>query len=256
MVSSLTESEKKALRFYIGDVSDSESFYGDPKAYVVINSLFFPDISTETARASEGKYLNPEIIADIPRLLNFFDSLFSVFKKSQLTEDMTTYRVERMADYKLCRERLQTVSLTSTSTAGFLREYQDRIGIALMRFNIPKGSHCIDVAKTLSYYAKPEEAEILLPPFMNITIKENCLTDSEMLILDSDGKPPQISCTADTADISRYKYDVPDADFEGARAGQRIYKALNEKNIPEKEDIEIYSQWKKDLQKILHSIMA
>lgn len=256
MVNSLTESEKKALRFYIGDVSGNDSFYSDPKAYVVINSLFFPDISTETARANEGKFLNPEIISDVPRLISFFDSLFSVFRKSRLTENITTYRVERMADYQLCRERSQTVSLTSTSTAGFLREYQNRIGIALMRFNIPKGAHCIDVAETLSYYAKPEEAEILLPPFMNITIKEISLTDTEMLILDSDGNPPCISCTAETADISQYKYDIPAVDYEGAKAGQRIYKALNEKNIPEKEDIEIYSQWKKDLQKILRNIIT
>ncbi|MDE7364368.1 MAG: ADP-ribosyltransferase [Ruminococcus sp.] len=256
MVNILTEAEKKALRFYIGDVSGNDSFYGNPKAYVVVNSLFFPDISTETARANEGKFLNPEIIADVPRLISFFDSLFSVFRKSTVTEDMTTYRVERMVDYQLCRERLQTISMTSTSTAGFLHKYQDRKGIALMRFNIPKGAHCIDVAETLSYYAKPDEAEILLPPFMNITIKENHLTDSEMLILDSDGNQPCISCTAETADISQYKYDIPAIDYEGAKAGQRIYKALNEKNIPEKEDIEIYSQWKKDLQKILHSIIA
>lgn len=256
MVNSLKESEKKALRFYIGDVQGNDSFYSDPKAYVVINSLFFPDISTETARASEGKYLNPEIIADVPRLLSFFESLFSVFRKSQLTEDMTTYRVERMSDYRLCRERSQTVSMTSTSTAGFLREYQDRKGIALMRFNIPKDSHCIDVAETLSYYAKPQEAEILLPPFMNVTIKEKSLTDAEMLILDSDGCPPQISCNVETMDISQYTHDISDIDYRGAEAGQRIYNALNEKNIPEKEDIEIYSHWKKDLQKILRNIIA
>lgn len=252
----LTDAEKNALRFYIGDVQGNDPFYSDPKAYVVINSLFFPDISTEKARADEGKYLNPEIIADVPRLLSFFESLFSVFRKSQLSEDMTTYRVERMSDYCLCRERSQTVSMTSTSTAGFLREYQDRRGIALMRFNIPKNSHCIDVAETLSFYAKPQEAEILLPPFMNVTIKEKSLTDTELLILDSDGCPPMVSCTAETGDISQYAHDIPDIDYEGAEAGQRIYKALNEKNIPEKEDIEIYSHWKKNLQKVLHSIIA
>ena len=68
----LNEKEIRALRFYIGDVSGSDPFFSDPKAYVVLNSLFFPDISSERARAAEGKLLNPAIIADTERLTGFF----------------------------------------------------------------------------------------------------------------------------------------------------------------------------------------
>ena len=36
-----TENEIKAIKFYRGDVSGGDSFYGDGKAYVTLNSLFF-----------------------------------------------------------------------------------------------------------------------------------------------------------------------------------------------------------------------
>ena len=72
----LNEKEIRALRFYIGDVSGSDPFFSDPKAYVVLNSLFFPDISSERARAAEGKLLNPAIIADTERLSGFSEARF------------------------------------------------------------------------------------------------------------------------------------------------------------------------------------
>jgi hypothetical protein len=117
----LNGSEKNALRYYIGDVSGSDRFYGDAKAYVVINSLFFPEITTERARASEGKYLNPAVIEDTGRLLEFFSGLFSAFRKCAAGETINTFRVERFLDYSLCKEYGHTLSLTSTSKAGFLR---------------------------------------------------------------------------------------------------------------------------------------
>ncbi|MCM1133771.1 MAG: hypothetical protein NC340_09905 [Ruminococcus flavefaciens] len=255
MSGKLSATEENALRFYIGDVSGDDDFYGDPKAYVVLNSLFFPDIATESARASEGKYLNPAIIADIPRLIDFFGNLFSAFRKSALEENVLTYRVERMADYKLCRERSMTVSMTSTSTGGFLNAYRDRKGIALMKFNLPEGSCCIDVGKALPHYAKPEEAEILLPPFMKLDIAEIQPTESELLITDSDNQPPQVSCIVGLLGIEKHSGDTLILSADGSEAGQRVYKALNSGEIPDNSDVEQYSCWKSDLQKILYSMI-
>lgn len=251
----LSEAEENALRFYIGDVSGNDAFFGDPKAYVVLNSLFFPDIATETARANEGKHLNPALIADIPRLIDFFGGLFSAFAKSVIEEKTLTYRVERLSDYQLMRRKSETISMTSTSTAGFLNAYRDRRGIALMKFELENAPYCIDIGKTLPYYAKPDEAEILIAPFMELSIAETRLNADEMKITDCDGTPPQISCTVKTMGIAHYSGSVPELSADGSKAGQRIYNALNSGTQPEKSDIEQYSQWKIDLQKILHSMI-
>lgn len=258
MSGNLSTAEENALRFYIGDVSGNDAFFGDSKAYVVLNSLFFPDIATESARASEGKYLNPAIIADIPRLMGFFELLFSVFKKSIIKEDISTYRVERMSDYSLIRERSSTVSMTSTSTAGFLNEYCDRRGIALMKFCLHENqSYCIDISKSLPYYAKSEEAEILIPPFMKLDIEEIPLTENERRITDCDNAPPQVSCNVKIiSGFEKYSENIPELSSCGSDAGQRVYNALNNSKSPDKEDIEQYSHWKNDLQKILHSIIV
>lgn len=257
MSGNLSTAEENALHFYIGDVSGNDAFFGDSKAYVVLNSLFFPDISTESARANEGKYLNPAVIADIPRLMGFFESLFSAFRKSVIKEDISAYRVERMSDYSLMRERSSTVSMTSTSTAGFLNEYRDRRGIALMKFSLSKNTlYCIDIGKVLPYYAKSEEAEILIPPFMKLDIEEIPLSENEMQITDCDNAPPLVSCTVKISGIEKYNGNIPELSAYGSKSGQRIYNALNNGKLPDKEDIEQYSHWKNDLQKILHSIIV
>lgn len=255
MSGKLSPSEENALRFYIGDVSGDDAFFGDPKAYVVINSLFFPDIATETARASEGKHLNPALIADIPRLIGFFGDLFSAFEKSVIEEKVLTYRVERLSDYQLMRRNSATVSMTSTSTAGFLNAYRDRRGIALMKFELENTPYCIDVSKALPYYAKSDEAEILIAPFMELSIAETELNADEMKITDCDGTPPQISCMVKPMGVAQYSGSVPELSADGSQAGQRIYNALNSGTQPEESDIKLYSQWKMDLQKILHSMI-
>ncbi len=256
MSGKLSPDEENALRFYIGDVSGNDSFFGDSKAYVVLNSLFFPNISTESARAKEGKYLNPSIIADIPRLMGFFESLFSAFRKSAIKENILTYRVERLADYDLIRKNSATISMTSTSTAGFLNEYRDRRGIALMKFQIHENQrYCVDIGEALPYYAKSQEAEILLPPFMKLDISEISITESELHITDCDDNPPQVSCQVKISGFEEYSGIAPELSASGSKAGQRVYNALNNGEIPENEDIEQYSQWKNDLHEKLHSLI-
>lgn len=253
-MSILNKNEEHSLRFYIGDVSGNDPFYGDPKAYVTLNSLFFPDIVSETARASEGKMLNPAIISDIPRLLSFFKGLFSAFGKARLQKEYNVFRVERAADFELCRDFKETISMTSTSTAGFLDEYRDRRGIALMRFRLPANSHCINVAEVLDFYAKPEEAEILIPPFMRLEITETFMSDKEKIITDCDGNPPVISVSAALKSLS--KHEICDFySLSACAAGIRVYDALNSGKIPNNDDVREYSEWKRIFRKIAYSML-
>lgn len=253
-MSVLTDIQEKALRCYIGDVSGNMPFFTDEKAYVTLNSLFFPEILSESARASEGKRLNTEIISDIPRLTSFFEGLFSAFGKACIRENTQTYRVERTSDFQLCRRLGRTVSMTSSSLAGFLDYYRDRRGITLMKFFIPQGSHCINVAETLGFYAKPEEAEILIPPFMSLEISESPLSDKEKNITDCDGAPPENSVNANVGEIAECS-EYHDIKVGECSSAIRVYKAFNEGKIPAISDILEYSEWKKTFQKKLHYML-
>lgn len=251
----MTNDEKNALRFYIGDVSGSHPFYGDPRAYVTINSLFFPGISTEILRAAEGKPLNPEIAAEMPRLLDFFGNLFSAFGKCSV-EAAEVCRVERFSDYQLMSDAGATISLTSTSKAGFLGSYRDRIGISLIRFSLPENSPAIDVAGELDFYAKPEEAEILLPPFIRLELSELPMTERELSVTDSQGDPPKVHCKA------FFTGEMSDAGgcgcqpIEDTSAALSALKKIASGEEIREEEIRSYCLWKDSLRNYLRRMLA
>lgn len=243
----ITEKELYALRYYTGDTSGTDPFWGDPKAYVVLNSLFFPGTATEESRAAEGKYLNPAIIEDTARLAGLLADLLSVFRKCRNEKGMTTYRVERYTDYQLMKSRGKTISFTSTSTAGFLDTYRDRRGIALMKFTIPENTPCIDMKSVLPYYAKADEAEVLLPPGMNLRIDEKAPYGIMKDITDANGAPPILYSEVITKEYAPCSRDAVIPDSKGAAAGKRVYSALNNGKVPDKSDTEQYILWKKSL---------
>ncbi|MDE5582605.1 MAG: hypothetical protein K2J08_02720 [Ruminococcus sp.] len=251
----LNKSEIFWLKYYIGDVGGSDVFFGDPEAYLVLNSLFYDGIFTEISRSAEGKHLNPHILDDVDRLLDFYDNLFSAFWKCRAEKPLRTYRVERMNDYIPIKNHGCTISFTSTSENGFLDSYRDRRGIALMKFEIAENIPCIDMEKNLDFYAKKYESEILLPPFMPLDISENHLTDYEKNITDSDGKSPEISSLAVCGDWILKKDRTENISREGSECGKLVYQALNNGEMPENRLIEIFVEWKKTLQNIYQKLL-
>lgn len=247
----LTSDQLRAVRYYIGDVSGNDPFWSQPKAYLVLNSLLFPGIETEKARAAEGKFLDPELLSDTGRLLKVYRELFSAFRQNTAENTLLTYRVERWSDHLVSRSAGRTVSFTSTSAAGFLSEYRDRSGIALLRFKIPAGTPCLHMARILPEYAKSQEAEVLLPPFMELSYRELPMTEEERKILDSDGKPPK-GCFEVTCGKARLpELDTAELPQEGADAGKRLYTALCSGRSPSPEDISAYIEWKGAFHRIL-----
>ncbi|MDE6833163.1 MAG: hypothetical protein K2J39_02785 [Ruminococcus sp.] len=245
----LNNQEKLWLRYYIGDVSGTDPFWSEPKAYLVLNSLLYDSIETEISRTKEGKFLNPAILDDVDRLLDFYDNMFSAFRKCHTENGIITYRVERYADFMPILNGKHTVSFTSTSTGGFLDAYRDRKGITLVKFSIPENVSCIDVAEVLDFYAKPEEKEVLLPPFISLSLTEIPMTENELSITDSDGKSPVNSYNAVCSALNT-RERTGNISHDGAGAGRRIYKALNNGLTPKENDIEIYTYWKRNLQAI------
>lgn len=240
----LTDSQISAVKYYIGDVQGNDPFWSDGKAYLVLNSLFYPDITTEQARIAEGKKLNPIILEDPKRLLYVLSNLLSACEMGRSAPAKTTYRVERYSDYLINQQAGKTISFTSTSTAGFLNAYRDRKGIALMKFHIPEGTPCIPVENALDSYVKPDEQEILLPPWLQLRFMECELSPNERNITDSDGKPPLIS--VDVEIMGRLPSPSPIEIPEGGNiAGMRVYSALNEGIEPTQDDISAYCAWKR-----------
>ncbi|MBR3629908.1 MAG: hypothetical protein IKN55_05485 [Oscillospiraceae bacterium] len=235
----LDKKQIAAVRWYTGDVEGTDPFWGDPKAYVGINALFFPGITTERMRAAEGKPLNPALLSDEKRLREVLGALLSAFCPARMP--LRTFRVERMADYSAMRSAGGTLSFTSTSLAGFLPAYQDRRGIALMQFDLPAGTPVIHMAEALPAYAKAEEAEVLLPPYLTLRFAEQALLPEQQHILDADGNPPICFVQAVPGEIVAPE-QLPAAD--GHTAGMRVFTALGRGEEPDAEDVVVYTAWK------------
>ncbi len=235
----LSTAQLRAVRWYIGDVEGNDPFWGDPKAYVTLNSLFFPGIAAEQARVREGKRLNPSILSDETRLFETMQDLLSAF--CPLEQRLRTYRIERYCDFLQMRECGRTLSFTSTSTAGFLPAYQDREGIILMRLELVPGTLCLPMAQVLPYYAKADEAEVLLPPGMLLSFRELLRTPDELRILDAKGDPPVMSVLARMNGLAK-PGELPYMPLD--RMGERVLTALSTRKIPEEGDLIRYQQWK------------
>ena len=235
----LSDKQIAAVRWYTGDVEETDPFWGDPKAYVGINALFFPGIETERMRAAEGKPLNPALLSEEKRLRDVLGALLSAFQPVKMP--LQTFRVERMADYMQMRRAGKTLSFTSTSLAGFLSAYQDRRGIALLQFALPAGTPVIHMAQALPDYAKAEEAEVLLPPCLGMRFTEQPLLPEQQSILDADGNPPACCVRAVPGKI------IPPAQSiaaDGHAAGMRVFAALGRGEEPDAEDVVVYTAWK------------
>lgn len=180
----------QAVRYYEGDVSGNDPLWGDTKAYVTLNALFFPGTENEEIKVRENKFLNPAFISRKEEVLSIIHNLFSAIHGNPCKKDIVTYRVERLYDFELMRKEGHTIAFTSTSTNGFLNAYGDKEGIILMKFHLVKGTPALNMKDFLPTYAKADEAEILLPPFLQLSITECEMTEQEKMIKDRHGNSP------------------------------------------------------------------
>ncbi len=236
-----------ALRYYVGEASARPELPQDPKAYNTLNALYFDGISTERARASEGRPLNGELLLFPEALISLGRDLLQALEPGKAdAADGPLYRVEREADAQAMRSLSRTVSFTSTSRAGFLDAYTDKRGLVLMEFFLPAGTPRADMARLMSRYIKPQEAEVLLPPGLPLRFRERPLTAAEKGIRDRDGDPPVCALAAEPG--------IPAADAAGtplpvtagdAAAGVRVCGALAEGLEPAPEDLRKYLRFKR-----------
>ncbi len=243
----LTEKEKNIIRYYEGDVSGTDPFWSDPKAYLTINSLFFPGIENETARTDESKKLNSAFFDDDERTLDVLQTLFECGQRLISEKEITSFRVERYLDYRQMKAAGKTIGFTSTSTGGFLKQYSDRRGIALLEIRIMPQTPIIDMAAVLDHYAKAQEREILLLPQCRLEMREKPVLPEYMDIIDMDGNPPLIMAEVKVSGLSLQRPDEEDSGEIDRQSLYRVYETLNAHQKPDEKDVREYIRYKKQL---------
>ncbi|MBQ7455252.1 MAG: hypothetical protein IJS53_02305, partial [Clostridia bacterium] len=200
----LSEACLQALRYYVGEGAARPELPDDPKAYSTLNALFFAGLDTERARAAEGRPLNAALLREPEALLALCQDLLEALRPGgEKAPARRVWRVDRVADVEAMRLAGRTVSFTSTSTAGLLDAYTDKRGLALLEIDLPAGAPQADMAALLPRYVKPEEAEILLPPWLPLAFSPRPLTEREQAIRDCDGNPPAAAYTMRAGDSLR-----------------------------------------------------
>lgn len=235
----------QAVRFYEGDVNGNDILLGDKKAYVTLNALFFPGTENEEIKIRENKFLNPVFISRKTEVLSIIHNLFSAIHANPCKKEIVTYRVERLYDFELIRTEGHTIAFTSTSTNGFLHAYGDKEGIVLMKFHLVKGTKALNMNDFLPTYAKADEAEILLPPFLQLSITECEMTEQEKMIKDRNGNPP-----VGLFDIEITGFHVPSImdtqDYDEKKAISFLNK-LNTKKPALPEERQAYLSYKQEM---------
>ena len=246
---SLSRRHIDALRYYVGEPNAYRD-YGlpsDPKAYNTLNALFFPGISTERARAKEGKQLNPDFLNLPYAIVAFFlDLLQALIIGGQGEPEAVVYRVDREADVAENLKEGCTISFTSTSETGFLQGYTDKNNLALMEIHLPAGCPRADMGKLLPGYTKPEEAETLLPPWMPLIFRRRPLSQEEKTIRDKNGKQPVSAwvVTADNAIARQTVLSCIPTPMIYPLSHCAIYDKLNSGEEPTHREIAEYENWK------------
>ena len=246
----LTESLVNALLYYIGDPTAYPGMPHDKKAYCTLNTLFYGDIVSERARIKEGRMINPEIFSNKETVCAFiYDLINSTIGGGKEETEETVFRVARISDVDAMIHAEKTMSFTSTSKKGFLKEYSDKDGLVLLELQIPPNTPRADIAKLIPRFYKREEAEVLLPPWLPVSFCECDLSDDELQIRDRLGNPPvkkyhvKVGEYLEPVDLAN-DYSVNE---DGAEAGKRVINALMAGSEPEAIDEAKYIAWKKSI---------
>lgn len=254
----LNEAEIHALRYYEGiiDEKDKDVFWLDSKAYVTFNSLFFSGLETEIARSTEQRSLNTAIALKRQQLLPFATALFSACTKYRHGL-LHVYRVERLVDYREFCKCGQVTSFLSTSRSGFLKSYEDKIGLVLMDVEIAPETRCVDLVEMIPGKKKEEECEVLIAPYSTLQVKELPLPQELAEITDGNGNPAAIYChvKVQKGNLQEQSSQLRITKQEEI-AVKNVYTALNMHAVLNEEDADRYLRYKTVLQAQMKNAFA
>ena len=273
--SPITECELDCIKFYMGDpeLVDSGLFRGGPKAYNTINALLHKDFADEMEKIAEGKVIELLDAAHLKQYLSLIHSIYRAMLKYQeeyADSPLVTYRVDRAPAVLRIMEEKEIEGFYSTCKYGYLEEYaHTKTNIVLLEIHRKKEVPYLDFEELLQdFYAKPQEAEILLPFHAFVErIEQMELSKEELRIYtDMHGNPP--------AGKYRLWIDAPDfkGDVETALTKDRLFEQVTDEKTVERvqkcmkilmnreqlkeSDTVFYKEWKERLQQYLFAVCS
>lgn len=168
--STMTKYESDCIRFYMGDpeVVESGMFRGGPKAYNTINALLHKGIADEEEKIAEGKVIELQDADHLKQYLSLICSIYAAmlkYKNEHQESPLVTYRIDRAPAIQRIMDEKRIEGFYSTCKRGYLEEYaHTKTNIVLLEIHRKKEVPYLDFEELFrDYYAKPQEAEILLP---------------------------------------------------------------------------------------------
>ena len=264
-----------ALRLYEGDIrirdasgnlisrQSQDDIYKNKDAYRTLNALLFAGTCNEYSRIEkENVKLKPVFVEQIEETIRLYCRIFGLMCQnlsSDSRKEIIAKRVERESSLTLL-QRGQTISFFSASKTGYQNDFAEKDGIILLEVYIPPHVPYLDFEKALgTEYQSMEEREILLPPFVSISIEEETLQHIEKRrIRDIKKNPPKGKYR-----IHALKFPAFMVEPDGyCLAGQMEKEILAERKIAVdainamnqrkwNEDFSSYCLWKEKLQTYL-----
>ena len=197
----ISEREQLAVRFYMGDPAAVQSGIcrGGGQAYNTINALLHPGSANEEDKIREGRQI---VLEDANHLKEYLDIILNVYsamckyRDAHLNDtDRVSYRIDRKSSLdRFIADQGIIAGFFSTCRWGFLSQYaHKKAGIVLLQITRSPGVPYLDFSDMFGdLYAKPEEAEVLLPYGAVMSrISPVPLTEEEKQIYtDLHGEPP------------------------------------------------------------------
>lgn len=256
---SFTKYELDCIRFYMGDPDVQNEFRGGLKAYNTINALLHRGIQNEISLINENRKIE---LIDNDHLKQYLDQIITIYKtmiqylNKNRNNHLVTYKIDRYATILQMKDNQMIEGFFSTCKYGYLEEYahmkKDVVLLEIVRDeNIPYlDFECLFKEK----YAKPEEAEILIPFHIIISSIEEIELSKEEIerYYDMNGNAPvgkyrihlmnnEIICKEiDESDL------LKDIDrIQNCISQLMEFRGLNDK------DLSFYTKWKEDLSSYL-----
>ena len=201
MDTGISEREQMAVRFYMGDPAAVQSGIcrGGGQAYNTINALLHPGSANEEDKIREGRQI---VLEDANHLKEYLDIILNVYsamckyRDAHLNDtDRVSYRIDRKSSLdRFIADQGIIAGFFSTCRWGFLPQYaHKKAGIVLLEITRSPEVPYLDFSDLFGdLYAKPEEAEVLLPYGAVMSrISPVPLTEEEKQIYtDLHGEPP------------------------------------------------------------------
>lgn len=255
----LTQYESDCIRFYMGDSEFVKRgvFKGGVHAYNTINALLHYGIQNELDLIQEGRDFD---IEDQEHLKSYIELIISIYNamvkyaSSTKLNQTVTYRIDRYSTIESMREKHFIEGFFSTCKYGYLKEYaKKKVNVVLLEIHRKKEIPFLDFEDIFKeYYAKPEEAEVLLPFQLHVdSIEEVELSNDECELFDLNGNKPAgkyriyLGCHSFDYESSESIYDEITSD-ETIQRIKKCFIDLKENQKLNENDHKFYTKWKQE----------